>query len=496
MPFHNRIAAVALIAGLFAVGCSSPSGKVESGSTSLVSTTTITPTLSGSTTATKSGATATTAADSVPPPKGSTVGCPIGALDSATGVTNVKFWFDTGGVGGVELQKLVDRFNQEHPKIHVNASLNGSLTKYLASLHGGESPDLYSDSVFDNQALVDSHSTVPFGACIKSAKADVSDFLPAELAVGTTNGVLEAMPFGQGGQVLFYNKAAFRKAGLDPEKPPTTFAEVRSASATIMKTGAAKHGISMAQDGHVQELFAWDGQAFASTTDGGPHATKLGIDTPFGIDLLNTIADMRKTGELIGFGQSPSPQALLAIANGDCAMTINGALNIGDVQAALKNGIGPGVELGIGPIPVFHDRVSSDLFSGKAMWLRNSGDPARTEAAFRFVMWLNEPQQLFEYDSVTGVVPPRTTAAALPAMQEFWGSHPESKVAYDQVVSTPFRPNPTSRWIGSDDATNAFSDLMSSILVDGADPATLIPAASKKAADALAAYNQLVAKVG
>ncbi|MEO7371726.1 MAG: extracellular solute-binding protein [Ilumatobacteraceae bacterium] len=429
-------------------------------------------------------------------PLGDPADCPVGALDSAAGVTDVTFWYDTGGVGADALQKLVDRFNIEHPKIHVEASLNGDLTKYLASLHGGESPDLYSDSVVDSQALVDSHSTVPFGACIESTKTDVSDFLPTELAVGTSNGELAAMPFGQGGQVLFYNKVAFRKAGLDPDKPPITFAEVRTDSEAIMTSGAAKHGISMERDGHVQELFAWAGQAFASAADGGPHATKLGIDSPFGIDLLNTIADMRRSGELIGFGQDPSPQALLAIANGDAAMTINGALNIGDVLAALNSGVGSGVELGIGPMPVLRDRVSSDLAGGKAMWLRDSGDPARTEAAFRFVMWLNEPQQLFEYDSVTGVVPPRTTAAALPGMKEFWSSHPEMKVAYDQILATPLRSDPTSRWIGSDAANSAFSELMSSILADGSDPATVIPAASKKAADALAAYNQLVAAAG
>src|SRR5205823_4413119 len=58
-------------------------------------------------------------------------------------------------------------------------------------------------------------------------------------------GVLWPMPFNVSNLVLLYNKQAFTKAGLDPEKPPATFDEIRAASEKIVASGAAKAGIAL-----------------------------------------------------------------------------------------------------------------------------------------------------------------------------------------------------------------------------------------------------------
>ena len=52
--------------------------------------------------------------------------------------------------------------------------------------------------------------------------------MPRVVAYYSVGGVLYPMPFNDSNPILYYNKAVFRKAGLDPDKPPVTFAEVKA----------------------------------------------------------------------------------------------------------------------------------------------------------------------------------------------------------------------------------------------------------------------------
>ncbi len=70
---------------------------------------------------------------------------------------------------------------------------------------------------------------MPAQSCIKADHYDTSDYVPARRSTGTgSNKVLYPMPFNVSNPVLYYNKNAFRAAGLDPEKPPTTLDEVKA----------------------------------------------------------------------------------------------------------------------------------------------------------------------------------------------------------------------------------------------------------------------------
>ena len=67
---------------------------------------------------------------------------------------------------------------------------------------------------------------------------DPNAFLPTVTSYYTTpEGKMLSMPFNSSTPVLYYNKDAFRKAGLDPDKPPKTWPEVAQYAKKLVKAG-------------------------------------------------------------------------------------------------------------------------------------------------------------------------------------------------------------------------------------------------------------------
>jgi sn-glycerol 3-phosphate transport system substrate-binding protein len=83
------------------------------------------------------------------------------------------------------------------------------------------------------------------------------------------DGNLYCMPFNSSTAMLYYNKDMFEKAGLDPDKPPTTWAEVEEYSKKIMDAGVAEGGFSMGWPAWIfEQMYAWHNQLYANNENG------------------------------------------------------------------------------------------------------------------------------------------------------------------------------------------------------------------------------------
>jgi sn-glycerol 3-phosphate transport system substrate-binding protein len=460
---------------------------------------TIVSTTTAATIPTTTPSTSTTATTAPPSSSlGKSADCPLGALASAEKPVTIDFWFYSSGNRGDVLKAQIAKFNSSQSQIVVKAEFEGGplgteiFDKYSRTLGTAPGPDLVSDTGLETQSWLDSKSTVPMGACIAADGADFSDLLPAVRATGMDGTTLAAMPWGASGFDLYFNQAAFTKAGLDPNNPPTTLNEIRDTSKKIVAAGAAKHGLSILAAANVlKNFFANSGEPWALSDVVGGRADRSNGGGSFGLQLLTALHDMATAGELIAFpADDPSPDNLLAIASNDSAMAIAPAGSLGDVIAALKSGIGPGVVLGVAPFPRFGDRVSLNLEgSGAPIWLPRSGDPAKVEAAYRFAKWLMDPAQVADWVIKTGAISIRTSANAEPALQQFWAQNPFFKVGTDQV-SDPSRPVlANDARIGTGAVNAAFDDAAGAALTKGADPAMALAAATKIADAAIKDYN-------
>ena len=204
------------------------------------------------------------------------------------------------------LKNLTDKYNASQTKVKVTLKYQGtydeSLQKYVAGVRGGELPQLIQTEETAMQTMIDSKSIVPIGACVVADNYDLGDYSPALVGQYSAGGVLQTMPFQLSNPVLYYNKKAFRAAGLDPEKPPTTLNEIVDASRKIVATGKAK---GATDKGFALEIQAWYPEQFISkageaivNNDNGrtARATAAKLDSKTFTDTLQWIATMNKEG--------------------------------------------------------------------------------------------------------------------------------------------------------------------------------------------------------
>ena len=160
----------------------------------------------------------------------------------------ITFWHSMTGSGSAAADKMAADFNASQEEYVVEPSFQGqyseSLKKLVSSFGTNEMPSIIqmhdvgtqfmadSGVIATAQSFIDDEPPAPLGA---PNAFRINDFEPRAVAYYTIDEALQALPFNLSGQILYYDKAAFSEAGLDPERPPATFAEVTEYSQRLLK---------------------------------------------------------------------------------------------------------------------------------------------------------------------------------------------------------------------------------------------------------------------
>lgn len=148
------------------------------------------------------------------------------------------------------IDDMVARFEKENADIKVTAVYAGNytdtMTKAMTAMKGGQPPQLSVLLSTDVFTLMDENAIVPMDDLVAD-KAWFKDFYPAFMANGQIAGKTWSIPFQRSTIVLYWNKDAFKDAGLDPEKAPATWdemVEMGSAGASKFRPPAMATGCS------------------------------------------------------------------------------------------------------------------------------------------------------------------------------------------------------------------------------------------------------------
>src|SRR3981081_1233574 len=182
----------------------------------------------------------TTAANSGSPASQGNVAAPGADALNGKGQVDVTFWHAMGGTNGEVLRKLVDQFNQQNTgKIKVMLNYKRTSDTALASYKNAapqQRPDLMQMYDIGTRYMIDSKSIIPMQSFIDLDHYSVSDIQPNIAGYYTVNNKLYSMPFNTSMPLLYINKEAFQKAGLDPNNPPTTLDEIMADAQKIKAT--------------------------------------------------------------------------------------------------------------------------------------------------------------------------------------------------------------------------------------------------------------------
>ncbi|TQJ50887.1 ABC transporter substrate-binding protein [Phycicoccus sp. SLBN-51] len=366
-----------------------------------------------------------------------------GALDKASGVTTVSFWHAMDGKNAEVLTKLVSDFNAAHQgKIEVKATYAGkyddAITKYKAAIQSKSTPDVIQIYDIGTQFMIDAKQTVPMQSFIDRDKLDVGDLQPNITGYYSIDKKLNSMPFNTSMPVMYYNKTLFKKAGLDPEKPPTNLDEIRTAAEKLSKKkgGPADYGFGAAIYGWLLEQFiATSGSEYCDQGNGRDgKATKVQFDQGAAIDVVTWWQKMVKDGLAANTGRD-TKAAQAAFKSGQLAINLESTGQLGGYSEAAKQG---GWELGAANYPhVKAGETGGPIIGGASLWINGVGHKdANKEAAWQFVKFLSEPKSQATWHTGTGYFPNSKGALNEPVDVEYRKNNPLFDVAVKQLEGT------------------------------------------------------------
>jgi ABC-type glycerol-3-phosphate transport system substrate-binding protein len=290
-----------------------------------------------------------------------------------------------------EFNNQVAAFQRANPAIKVNSvEYQWTGPTFAAKLAAGTLPTVFEVPFTDARTLGDNGQLADLTAFVKKLPY-YAKYNPAVLAEGTTaKGKIVALPKGAYAQALHYNRKLFAAAGLDPNKPPATWAQVRADAKQIAaKTGKAGY-VQMAKDDNTA---GWILTTLVYTL-GGRMETGIGtsatatLDNPKTVEALNLLKAMRWVDNSMGsnfdYGWSDINQAFAA---GTVGMYISGS----DVFTNLvqASNIDPSI-YGLGALPLAKSKTAGVLGGGTLAAVRPDANAAQRAAAVKWIDYYYE----------------------------------------------------------------------------------------------------------
>jgi sn-glycerol 3-phosphate transport system substrate-binding protein len=458
----------------------------------------------GGTTASTSGGTTTAGPTTTAQPVGD---CPVDALASAGGTVDITMWHALNSTNEQALQALVDGYNASQQKVKVSlvnqSGYDDNFDKFrTASV--SDRPDIVQLPEYYLQVMADSKSAVPVQACVNAESYDLSDYVARNIAYFTIQGALQAMPFNTSNPVLFFNRAMFVKAGLDPLKPPTTLAELAAAAKKIKDSGAATYGLALetgTDSGGGWFLEQWSGMAGSLYADNGngrtSRATKVLFDNDLAVANYTLLQQMVKDGTAVNVGENPQGQAQLfkmADATQPAAMALYSSAGLGPVLNLLKGGGVSGLtadDLGIGEFPG-PTGEGGNVVGGAALYIVKGKSDEKTAAAWDFIKYATGSSVQATWAAATGYIPVRTSSADVPVLKDLYTADPRYAVALHQLEAGTTNLASAGPVVGPLRQVRQATAKALQQTLDGADPKQALDQAAADSNKQIADYNKRV----
>jgi sn-glycerol 3-phosphate transport system substrate-binding protein len=245
---------------------------------------------------------------------------------------------------------------------------------------------------------------------------DAKSFYPQMVdAVDDLTGKMQALPMAMSLPVLFYNRAAFVKAKLDPDMPPKTWWALQETAGALRDAGY-KCPLTTSR-------FTWVHVENVASQHGEPLVVKngkqeqLGLNNLVNVKHLALLSSWYKSFYFLYFG--PGNEGDDKFASGECAM-LTGESALYARLAKMK----PEFPLGIAALPYYDDvygaRPANELPDGAALWVLAADKKPEQQVIARFISFLLQPEVQKEWVRATGYLP--MTPAAVQALRESGGN--------------------------------------------------------------------------
>ncbi|NEW09756.1 ABC transporter substrate-binding protein [Paenibacillus sp. SYP-B3998] len=344
----------------------------------------------------------------------------------------LQFYFPVA-VGG-PITKLIDQlasdFHKENPNITVKAVYGGSyqdtMTKVVTSVQGGTSPDLAVLLSTDLYSLLSMNAIEDLTP--RFNKEYFNGFYEAFMGNTKSGETVWSVPFQRSTIVLYYNKDLFKKAGLDPEKAPANWNEMREAASKLtVKDSAGKvaqWGIEIPSTGYqywmLQALSLQTGTNIVSND--GKHVY---FNKPEVGEALQFYTDLGRKDKVMPEGTLEWATVPSDFISGKTAMMYHTTGNLTKVKSDAK------FNFGVSFLPA-NKKYGSPTGGGNLYLFKNISEDHK-QAAVKFMQFLTQPQRVAQWSMDTGYVGTTKAAYETDLLKNYIKDFPQAAVARDQL---------------------------------------------------------------
>ena len=342
-------------------------------------------------------------------------------------------------VNGEVVNDLAKNFNASQTKYKIVPTFKGtydeSFTAAVAAHRAGNAPHILQVFEVGTATMMASKGvSVPVGKIMKDAgeNFDPKAYVSAVAGYYTApSGEMLSFPFNSSTTVFYFNKDAFKAAGIDTAKAPGTWPEVALAAAKLKASGH-KCPLSIAWQGWTQlESFsAWHNVEFATKGNGmqGMDA-RMKVNSPLHVRHIENLANMAKQGLFVYKGRANVPEA--SFISGECAMMTTSTGFYGNVAKNAK------FDWGLAPLPHYPDvpgAPQNTVIGGASLWVMAGKKADEYKGIAQFFSYLSKPDVQAATHQRTGYLPITMAAFELTEKSGFYGKNPGTDVGVNQMI--------------------------------------------------------------
>ena len=358
---------------------------------------------------------------------------------TASAQTEIQWWHSMSGALGDWVNDLAKDFNASQKDYRIVPTYKGSydesMAGAIAAFRAGNAPHILQVFEVGTATMMASKGAiVPVGQVMQQAgvKFDNAAYVPAVAGYYTApSGQMLSFPFNSSTTVFHYNKDAFKAAGLDPNKPPSSWPEVAIAAAKLKAAGhKCPFTTSWVSWTQLESFSAWHNVEYATKNNGfGGLDARLAFNSPLHVRHIENLANMAKQGLFVYKGRGNTADA--TFYSGECAMMTGSSGLYANIKKNAK------FASGIAPLPYYPDvpgAPQNTVIGGASLWVMAGKKPAEYKGVAAFFQYLSKAEVASESHKRTGYLPVTKAAYELTEQSGFYKQNPGTDVAVQQMI--------------------------------------------------------------
>jgi sn-glycerol 3-phosphate transport system substrate-binding protein len=362
---------------------------------------------------------------------------------TASAQTEIQWWHAMGSELGERLEQIAAGFNATQSDYRIVPVFKGTyaetLTAGVAAFRAGQQPAIIQVFEVGTGTMMAAQGAVyPVYQLMadQGEPFDPNGFLPSVVGYYTDPaGNMLSMPFNSSTPILYYNKDVFAKAGLEPETPPATWAEMETFSRQIMESGAAPCGFTSGWISWIQteNFSAWHNVAIGTNGNGfGDVNSELLFNNPTVVMHWDNLKRWQDEGLFQYGGPVGGNDAPPKFYAQECAMIMNSSASRAGVLANAT-----AFEVGFGMLP-YYDTVEgapqNTIIGGATLWVMQGRPAEEYTGVARFFSYLSSPEVQADWFEPTGYLPITQASFEFSQTRGFFDANPGADIPIRQIT--------------------------------------------------------------